>query len=223
MSLIIIPVMVTVHTVVSWVFAVQLRVGWHSASFGPYFVVGAIYSGVATVIIIIGILRRLYGLERFIKKEHFKYLALLMLSIGLTYIYFMINDYFIPFYGGKTEEMTLLTELAVGRYAPLFWFTMFIGFIIPTFIVAFPKTRTVKGSIVASVLVNLAMWLKRYLIVVPSLATPRMPYEWGIYVPTWVELSIIAASFATFTLFYMVFFKIFPIISLWEVFEAEKD
>ncbi len=222
MSIIIVPVMVTVHTVVSWVFAVQLRVGWHNPVFGPYFVVGAVYSGIATVIIIIGILRRLFGLEQFIKKKHFDYLALLMLSIGLTYIYFMINDYFIPFYGGRIEEMKLLTELAMGRYSPLFWFTMTIGFIIPTFVIAIPKTRTIKGIVVSAFLVNLAMWLKRYLIVVPSLASPTMPYEWGIYIPTWVEFSIVAASFAAFTLFYMLFFKFFPIISLWEVFEAEN-
>ena len=114
----------------------------------------------------------------------------------------------------------LLQELLVGRYALAFWAFAIGGVVVPIIIVALPWTRTIPLLVVASVLVNIGMWLKRFVIVVPSLALPLMPYDWGVYNPTWVEISITAASFAGFALIFTLFAKLFPLISVWEVAEG---
>ncbi|MBI4210151.1 MAG: hypothetical protein HY544_01420, partial [Candidatus Diapherotrites archaeon] len=116
----------------------------------------------------------------------------------------------------------LLNQLFGGRYAPEFYTFVVTGLILPAFIIAIPRTRTVLGIAVASLLVNIGMWYKRFVIVVPALARPGMPGgEWAVYAPTWVEISITAAALAGFMLLFALFSKIFPIISMWEVREGE--
>ncbi|MGZ8641330.1 MAG: NrfD/PsrC family molybdoenzyme membrane anchor subunit, partial [Actinomycetota bacterium] len=115
---------------------------------------------------------------------------------------------------------TLLSALLVGQYAPYFWFFAIFGLIVPIVLLALPRTRTVKWIVTAAVLVNMGMWLKRFVIVIPSMALPLMPYEWGTYRPTWVEWSITAAAFAAFALVFVIFARIFPVISVWEVQEG---
>jgi molybdopterin-containing oxidoreductase family membrane subunit len=108
----------------------------------------------------------------------------------------------------------------VGRYAPYFWFFAIFGTVVPIVLLALPRTRTVKWIVTAAVLVNIGMWLKRFVIVVPSMALPLMPYEWGTYRPTWVEWSITAAAFAAFALLFVLLARIFPVISVWEMQEG---
>ncbi len=217
MALIIIPVAVSVHTVVSWIFGMTLRVGWHSTIFGPYFVVGAIFSGVASILIAMAVFRRVYHLEGYIKAMHFKNLGLMLLALDLAYLYFTISEYLTMTYGAMTDEVKLLTALYTGPYAGFYWGMIIIGFIVPAFLLSLPKTRTVRGIIVSAILVNIGMWVKRFVIIVPTLALPQLTLEWGSYLPTWVEIAITAGSFAAFTLLFLVFSKLFPIVSIWEV------
>lgn len=220
MSVIIIAVMISVHTVVSWVFGMTLRPGWNSTIFGPYFVIGAIFSGVAAVITIMAVIRKLYRLQEFITLEHFRKLGFLMMAAGLVYTYTTVSEYWTEYYKMEEGVRDLLAALFTGPYATMFWSWALPGTLIPILLIGLPWTRTIAGITVASVLVNIGMWIKRMVIVVPSIALPQVPYAWGFYRPTWVELSILAGSFAGFMLLYAVFIKLFPVIPVWEMVEA---
>jgi Ni/Fe-hydrogenase subunit HybB-like protein len=217
MAILIIPIAVSVHTVVSWLFAMTVRPGWHSTIFGPYFVIGAIFSGIAGIITAMYLFRRVYRLEAFITRAHFVKLGYLMLTLNLAYLYFTFAEYLTIGYGFVPKDRALLEMLFTGPYATAFWTFVVAGLFIPALVVALPWTRTVAGITIASLLVNLGMWLKRFVIVVPSQAVPQMPYELVLYQPTWVEWSILAGTFAGFTLLYLTFARYLPIISVWEV------
>lgn len=218
MAVIIIPVAISVHTVLSWIFGMTLRVGWHTAIFGPYFVGGAIFSGIATVIIAMAVFRRAFHLEKYITVRHFRNLGALLLVLDLVIIYFTLSEYLTAAYGAESRDVLWLSVLSSGPYAVLFWTMVSGGFILPAILLT--ARRTVGGIVVAAVLVNVAMWLERFLIVVPTMMTPQMDFSWNLYTPTWVEWSITAAGFAGFALLCALFSKFFPIVSMWEISEA---
>lgn len=220
MMILIIPIAISVHTVVSWIFAMTARPGWDSTIFGPYFVVGAIFSGIAAIIVVMALFRRLYHLEAWITLRHFRYLGYLLLTLAVMYAYFTFAEYLTSGYKLPDSERPLLEELMVGRYAVPFWLFAVGGMVVPVVLIAWRRTRTIPGIVAASLLVLAAMWLKRFVIVIPSLAMPLMPYEWGTYRPTWVELSITVGAFAAFALLFTLFARLFPIVSMWEVEEA---
>ncbi len=222
MAVLIIPIAVSVHTVVSWVFSMTLQPMWKSTIFGPFFVTGAIFSGIGGLIISMAAVRRAYRLEKYLKPVHFNSLSLLLLVMSLLWFYFTFAEHLTAYYGGELAEAMVLFAKVTGRYAPAFWAMALLNFVIPVAILANGRTRTVAGSVVASVSVVVGMWLERYLIVVPTLANPRLPFERGFYAPTWVELSITAGAVSFFMLLYMVFTKFFPIISIWEVREGRE-
>ncbi len=222
MAVIIIPVAVSVHTVVSWIFGMTLRVGWHSTIFGPYFVVGAILSGISTLILVMAVFRRFYRLEAYLKPLHFRNLGLLLLVLIIGLLYFTLSEYLTLSYGGKSEDVGLLSQLFIGDYSLMFWGMIALGFAVPAVILAVPYTRTVTGIIVAALLSNVGMWVERYLIVVSTLAYPQLSDEWAVYQPSWVEASITIGSFAGFALMLLLFSKIFPVISAWEVGEGNE-
>ena len=222
MAIVIIPVAVSVHTVVSWIFAMTLRPGWNSTVFGPYFVVGAIFSGIASILIVMVIFRRIFHLEEYLTQRHFVLLGYLLLVLNLLYIYFTFSEYLTVAYKLQIEDKKLLTLLFVGSQAPLFWGFVVGGLVVPALLVALPRTRNIPGIIVAAVLVNIGMWIKRFVIVVASLQVPLMPYDFGHYAPTWVEWSITAGAFAGFMLLFALFAKVFPVVSLWEVAEERE-
>lgn len=226
MTILIIPIAISVHTVVSWDFAMQLRTGWDSTIFGPYFVAGALLSGVATVLLVMAALTKFDHLDEFITRKHFDYIATLLLALDIVVIYFTINEYLVPGYkvlGQNTLEGQWLGSLLWGIYWPRFWFQILAGLILPAIILAVPKTRTITGYLVAALLVDVGMWLERFNIVVPTLALPQLPYAWGQYSPTWVEISTTAASFAGVILVYVVFTRTFPIITIWENVDQSTD
>ena len=219
MAIIIIPVAVSVHTVVSWVFGMTLRTGWNSTIFGPYFVVGAIFSGIAAILAAMAFFRRYYHLEAFITPQHFKNIAKLLLALDIAYVYFTISEYLTASYKGETMEGQLLSALFTGPYGNLFLFFELGGLVAPALLLVYGLRKgkhPILAFTVAAILVNMAMWVKRYIIVVPTLALPQLAYDWGSYTPTWVEVSITAAAFAGFILLYTVFSRFFPIVSIWE-------
>jgi len=218
MAIIIIPVAISVHTVVSWIFSMTLRVGWRTALFGPYFVAGAIFSGIATIILAMAIFRRAYHLEKYITVQHFRNLAGLLIVLNLVMIYFTISEYLTAAYGADTTEVVWLQVLSQGPYSLLFWFLVVGGLVTPLCLLAL--RRTIATIVVAALLINVAMWVERFLIVVPTMMTPQTEFAWHLYSPTWVEWSITAGAVAGFALMYALFSKVFPIISIWEVTEV---
>jgi molybdopterin-containing oxidoreductase family membrane subunit len=220
MAILVIPVAVSVHTVVSWVFGMTIQPMWHSTIFGPYFVVGAIFSGIAAIITTMVIIRRVYGLEAYLRPIHFNNLGILLLVMCCLWFYFTFAEYLTTWYAQEPTELAVFTSKLTGPFAPYFWAMVVFCFVVPFTILANPRTRTVTGTLVASISVNIGMWLERFTIVVPSLSHPRAPIHTFVYIPSWVEWSLMAGCFAAFALLYMGFTKLFPIVSIWEQ-EAE--
>ena len=219
MMIIIIPVAVSVHTVVSWIFAMTLRVSMNSTVFGPFFVAGAIYSGIAAIIVLMAVLRKVLHLEEYITARQFKNLGYLLGAFTLIMLYFNLQEYAVNGYKMEAGIPFEFEELMVGPFASLFWFYIVGGIMVPGLIILFPRTRTISGIVVAAILALAAMWIERYLIVVAGLRIPLMAYDPRDYLPSWVELSILAGAFALFALLISVFAKLFPVISVWEVVE----
>jgi Ni/Fe-hydrogenase subunit HybB-like protein len=222
MAVLVIPIAVSVHTVVSWVFAMTIQPMWHSTIFGPYFVVGAIFSGIAAIITAMVIVRKVYHLEAVLRPVHFNNLGLLLLVMTCLWFYFTFAEHLTTWYGQEPQEMEVFRAKLFGRFAPYFWAMFVCCFLIPFVILANRRTRTIAGTLVASISVNVGMWLERFTIVVPSLSNPRAPIHTFVYVPSWVEWSLMAGCFAAFTLLYMGFTKLFPIVSIWELRAAEQ-
>ena len=230
MMIIIIPVAVSVHTVVSWIFAMTLRVPMNTTVFGPFFVAGAIYSGIAAIVILMVVLRRVLHLEEFITLTQFKGLGYLLGAFTLIMAYFNLQEYAVHGYKLEAGMPFHFAQLMTGPFWPLFWFYILGGILLPGLLILNPGTRTIRGIVAASVLALLGMWLERYLIVVSGFRVPLMPYTPADYTPTWVEWSILAGAFGLFALIISVFAKLFPVISVWEVLEhrgpeplAERD
>ncbi len=232
MSIIIIPVAVSVHTVVSWIFGMTLRPGWHSTIFGPYFVVGAIYSGTAALIVAMVVFRKVYHLENLITMRQFRALGALLMALTVIYLYFTLSEYLTAWYGGQAVDQRLLHMLMGSGPYGMIWWAMVIGcFFVPAILlvipVVFPNKVSLSRLVVACILINIGMWLKRYLIVVPTLMTPFIPAEAAgispVYHPTWVEWTITAGAFAVFMLLFTLFAKIFPIVSIWETIEGVEE
>ena len=222
MAVIVIPIAVSVHTVVSWVFAMTVQPMWHSAIFGPYFVVGAIFSGIAAIIIAMALIRRIYHLQGYLKPVHFNHLGLLLLVMTLLWFYFTFAEYLTTFYGGEPSHLSIFYSKLTGRFAHVFWAMVIACFVIPFPILAWRRTRTITGTVIASISVNIGMWLERYTIVVPTMSHPRLPWAEGAYSATWVEIAITLGFGATFIFLYMLFTRFFPIISIWEVQEGRE-
>jgi molybdopterin-containing oxidoreductase family membrane subunit len=217
MAIAVIPVAVSVHSIVSWDFAMAPVPMWHSTIFAPYFVAGAIFSGIAALIIAMALLRKFLHLEEYLLRVHFENLGKLLLVMSLLWFYFVFAERLTAWYGNEPSEMTVFWVTQTGSYSPLFWLMVFCNFVVPFPILAIKKLRTITGTVIASIGVVIGMWLERFLIIVPSLSHKYLPYSWGTYRPTWVELTITAGTFAAMAMLYMLFAKTVPIISIWEL------
>lgn len=222
MAIVIIPVAVSVHTIVSWDFAMTPVPMWHSTIFAPYFVAGAIFSGIAALIVAMVFLRRFLHLEEYLQPVCFDNLGKLLLLMSLLWFYFVFAERLTTWYGNQSSEMAVLWFTQRGPYRYLFWLMVGCNFVIPFPLLAVKKLRTITGTFIASLAVVVGMWLERYLIIVPSLSRKFLPYAWGTYRPTWVEITITAATFAGMALLYVVFAKFVPIISIWELKIGER-
>jgi len=217
MAIVIIPVAVSVHTIVSWDFAMAPVPMWHSTIFGPYFVAGAIFSGIAGLIIAMAFLRKLLHLEEYLLPIHFDNLGKLLLTMCLLWGYFVFAERLTVWYGNESSEMAVFWTTQTGAFAPLFWIMVFCNFLIPFPLLAIKKFRTsITGVVMASCTIVVGMWLERFLIIVPSLSHKYLPYAYGSYRPTWVEITIMAGTFAAMALLYILFSKFVPIIAIWE-------
>jgi molybdopterin-containing oxidoreductase family membrane subunit len=216
MAGIILAVAVSVHSVVAWDFAMAIAPMWHSTIFAPYFVVGAIFSGLAGLIVALTIVRKTMRLESYLTPHHFGNLAKLLLLMSLLWLYFTFAEHLTVWYGNEPKEMSVFGARVSGRFAPEFWLMVCVNFVAPFVLLGIRRLRSITTATIASVGVLIGMWLERYLIIVPSLSMPRLSAAWGRYSPSWVEISITIATFAAMAALYLVFAKIFPIVSVWE-------
>jgi molybdopterin-containing oxidoreductase family membrane subunit len=223
LMVIVIPIAVSVHTIISYIFAMTVQPGWHSTIFGPYFVVGAIFSGIAAILVLMIVFRRVFRLEGYLKHIHFNYLSILLLIMSLLWFYFTFSEYLTGYYGHEPNEMRVFWYKFAGDFAPYFWTMILCNFFLPVLLLCNRKTRTIPGILIASISVIIGMWLERLIIVVPSLANPRLPYPTGIYIPTHTEWMLFIGGISVFVLGYMTFARFFPVISIWEIEEGRKE
>ena len=220
LCIVILPLAISVHTVSAWLIAMAQRPGWNSTIMGPYFVFGALTAGIAIMILVIAKLRHGFRLERYLTPVHFNHLAKILLALTIFYLYLNINKYGVPAYSMHGDEKILLNDLFFGKFAIMFWFTQIIGLIIPIVMLSFNKIRNnIQGTVIAATMVLLGALTNRFLIVIPNMLHPYVyvKYSHPVYNPTLIEWTITASSLAGFMLLIILLFKIFPVITIWEV------
>ena len=222
MAVIIIPVAISVHTIVSWDFSMTLQPMWHSTIFGPYFVVGALYSGVAMLMLTMYVLRRGLGLEEYLSDKVFNNLGLLFVTFGLIWGYFTFAEHLTVWYGNEPSEMAVFRQRVSGDNAMVFWTMLVLNIVIPLGVLSFRWGRKPLPTAVVGLGVLIGMWIERFLIVVGTLREPRLDFTVGTYSPSLVEVGILVGSFGLFGLLYFLFVQIAPIISIWEVREGDR-
>ncbi len=225
LSALILPVFVSVHSIVSWDFAVQIAVeGWNATIFAPYFVIGAVHSGVAGVISILALLRWMFKWENYIRDDHFDALARLMIVVAVAWFYFFIIEFMMGFYPNEEPELSLRNlQLTQWPFNAAFIVFALTSFFIPVPLWLFRKVRrNVALMFWTCVLVNIGMWLERFLIIIPSLMRKQvLTFNWGSYNPSPIELILVGGSFAMVFLGVLTFVKFFPIIPLADAKEGE--
>jgi len=219
----IIPVMFSVHTIVSWDFAMATRPGWSSSVFGPYFVIGALQSGMAAVAIVLFMIRStMKNMKYFLRPEHFEALGMLMFLVSLAWAYFYFNDYLVPWYGGDMWEKILNTFIQTGPLWYL-WYLMLFCNLAPLMILWNKKWRRIPWLLaILGFVINIGMWLERYIIIPETLTINRMPFTWRIYVPH-IEIVLTIGNFALFFLLYLLASRMIPLIPVWEVQEGQES
>jgi Ni/Fe-hydrogenase subunit HybB-like protein len=221
LMVIIVPVALSIHTVTSWLFASTLRPGWDSTIFGPYFVAGAFMVGAAAVVVTMYIIRKVYNYKDFITDEHFNLMGKLLVLTSLVYLYFNLNEFMVPAYKMKSGESAHILGLLVGEYALLFWIVQIVGMIAPILLMIFRPFRKPVPLFVMSILIVIGAFLKRFLIVTPTLLHPFLPIQnypesYHHYHPTFSEMMITVGSIAGIALIISLFIKLFPIIPISE-------
>ncbi len=219
-SVVIIPVFLSVHSIVSWDFAVTIQPRWHSTIFAPYFVIGAVYSGLSALAAILIIVRKTMRLQEFLRAEHFDALGKLVMIAGLGWVYFWFSGFIVEWYGNEPVLAELIHDELVGNLAPLFWLQMVCN-VLPIALLASRRIRTNPARLlVLALAINVGMYTERVLIVIGNLQRNYLPFDWGSYRPTWVEISIVAMTFAGFILLYTLFSRIVPYVPVWEIKEG---
>ena len=211
------PLVISVHSVVSWDFAVSVVPGWHSTLFPPYFVAGAILSGVAMVLTLLVPLRRALGIEELVTQKHLDLLSRLVLLTSLIVTFSYGMEFVLALWRGPRMELQTLLFRPFGSYAPFFWTMVLCNCLLPLLLFS----ARVRGSAVTlfflGILVNVGMWLERFNIVVTSLSHNRVPFDWTTYRPSLVEIGITVGSFGWFFTFFLIFLKLLPAVSIAEL------
>lgn len=227
MSAMIIAIAIIVYSVLAWIFSVTLQPGWHSTIFGPYFVIAAVFSGAGVIIILMRVFRSIYHLENYITKKHFVGMGMILMILSMFFAYFTFSEYLTKWYGSKKLDDDLI-RILFTKYFWQFVFSNYVGTLLPIIIMGIPRFRTINTITFAAVIAVLALWVNRYLIVVPTLETPYMPIqdtrpEWILYSATWIEWAQVIGGVALFSLIFTVAAKVVPIIPVSEVADAEVE
>jgi molybdopterin-containing oxidoreductase family membrane subunit len=211
------PLVVSVHTIVSFDFAVGIIPGWHATIFPPYFVAGAIYSGFAMVMTLAIPLRKFYGLEDFVTMKHLDNMARVMLATGLIVAYGYTMEAFTAWYSANEYEQYMMLNRFGGPYSPLYWLLLLCNVIIPQ-LLWFRRVRaSVAGLFAIAIVVNVGMWLERFIIVVTSLSRDFLPSSWAMYYPTFYDWATYIGSVGLFLTLLFLFIRFLPMISIFEM------
>jgi molybdopterin-containing oxidoreductase family membrane subunit len=218
----ILPVMFSVHTIVAWDFAAAIRPGWNSTIFGPYFVIGALHSGIAAVAMVLVVIRaRMKNMKYFIRPEHFNALGTLMLLVSMGWAYFFFNDYMVQWYGGNSVTDALQHFHERGPLGWMWFGMLILNIVIPWATLWSKKIRSTPWALFAVGLgINIGMWFERYIIIPISLTVNYMPFTWRAYVPA-VEIPLSIGTLAFFILLYMTASRLIPLVPVWEVQEGQ--
>ena len=224
LSALVLPVFVSVHSIVSWDFAVLIGVeGWHSTIFAPYFIIGAIHSGVSAVAMLMALLLWLYGYDKYIRPEHFDAIGRLLIIVATTWFFFFFLEWVFALYTQESVEIAL-RELQVFEwpYAALFIVFIMTAYFIPVPLWMFKNVRrSAKWMFFTTISVNIGMWLERFLIIIPGLLRrQQLDFNWGTYHPSIVEILIVVETFAFVGLGMLMFAKFFPLIPIFDIKEA---
>jgi Ni/Fe-hydrogenase subunit HybB-like protein len=211
------PLVVSVHTVVSFDFTIGIIPGWHTTIFPPYFVAGAIYSGFAMVLTLAIPIRKFYHLEDLVTNRHLDIMAKVMLGTGLIVAYGYLIEAFLAFYSGDQYEIYMMTNRFKGPYAPLYWMLISCNIVIPQLLWSKKVRRNVGLLFVLSLVVNTGMWLERFVIIVISLSRDFIPSSWGMYYPTKWDWATYIGTFGLFFTLFFLFIRVLPMISIVEV------
>lgn len=224
LSALVLPVFVSVHSIVSWDFAILIGVeGWHSTIFAPYFIIGAIHSGVSAVAMVMALITWAYKLENYIRPDHFDAIGRLLIVVAATWFYFFALEFFFAIYTLESPELAL-RELQLFTH-PYGW--LFLTFLLTSFFIPVPAWmfRAVRRSpiwmLVTTILVNIGMWLERFLIIIPGLARRQsFSFDWGTYHPSLIEIFLVMFTFMFVCMGVITFAKFFPIVPLFDVKEG---
>jgi len=223
----VIAIAIIVYSVLAWIFSVTLQPGWHSTIFGPYFVIAAVYSGTGVLILAMYFFRKAYHLEEYITLKHFVNVGVIMLVLAAFFGYFTFSEYLTKWYGSEKNDEQLIGILFKDYYA-LFILSNYVGVLVPLIVVGFRKLRTINNITIAAFIVVVALWLNRYLIVVPTLESPYIAIQdsreaWVHYSATWVEWSLTAGGVALFCLLFTLASKMIPIVQVSDLKEEPKE
>ena len=211
------PLVLSVHSVVSFDFAVSVVPGWHTTIFPPYFVAGAIFSGFAMVMTLIIPSRRYFGLQEIVTARHLENMCKIILATGSMVALAYATEFFIAWYGGNAYEFFAFINRATGPYAWAYWIMVTCNVLVPQIFWFKRARRTVWIMLVASILINVGMWFERYVIIVTSLSRDFLPSAWGYFTPTWVDVLTLAGSFGLFFTLFLLFVRFLPMVAMAEV------
>ena len=229
MAAIIIPTAIVAYSLLSWLFAMSLRPGWHSTIFGPYFVLTATYSGLALMIVIMWLYRKSRKLEAHITNMHFNYLAFGLILLSLFYGYFTFSEYITEWYNLTNTRAKLMEKFLIfNHFGPLNWIHIGLTIVVPVIVLGAPWFRSINTVTIVSALVVIGLWVKRYLIVVPTLETPYIPIqdirpEYVHYSISWVEWALTLSGIALMILIFTIASKIAPIIPVSEIEDVHDE
>ena len=217
--ILIIPAGFILQTIDAWLFSTLFRVGWDSTNMGAYFISGASVAGIGALVTVVYVIQKAYNLEAYITDFHFDKLGKFLVLTCLIYLYFNINEYLIPEFTSKKEEITHVNVLFSGEYAPLFWFVIIGGLIIPIIVLLFKQGRKPLPMFLIGLLVVVGSWWKRYLIVTPTLLHPFLPIQgvpesWHHYFPSLHEWAITTATLTMALLIITGLVRYLPIIPI---------
>jgi Ni/Fe-hydrogenase subunit HybB-like protein len=206
-----------VHTIVSWDFATAVIPGWHATIFPPYFVAGAIFSGIAMVLTLMIVARKVMNLEDYITLRHVDVMCKLLLLTSSIVALAYGTEFFTAFYSGNLYEQFVFRNRALGPFAWAYWTMVTCNVLVPQ-LLWFPRVRRRLGIVfVLSLLINVGMWFERFVIIVTSLHRDFLPSSWAMYRPTIVEVSTLLGSFGLFFTCFLIFCRILPVIAMGEV------
>ncbi|MFZ5468903.1 MAG: NrfD/PsrC family molybdoenzyme membrane anchor subunit [Myxococcota bacterium] len=217
------PLVLSVHSIISFDFAVSVLPGWHTTVFPPYFVAGAVFSGFAMVVTLLVPARRFLGLSHVVTLRHLDTMNKVLLATGWMVAYGYLTEHFVAWYSGNPYERFVFANRANGPYSAVYWTMLFCNVVVPQVFWS-QKARTTPWMMwVAALLVNVGMWAERFIIVVTSLHRDFLPSSWAMYFPTWVDISLFVGTLCFFGTLFLLFLRFVPPVAVSEVKELRRE